>query len=318
VALRNRAGSLAEELYRANQRRFETGVIPISQVQEAETALANRELNLSLAYQTKELAFESLNRQLNHQLKNEIDVSDVYPFLYGLKESTLPTFEALLGGALDKNVSVQLAKVAIERSTLQQTFLRNQLKPQLDLTLQAGVNGLAGDERTPATASRYAGSWFDSFSAAAKRDGYQWGVGLNFSLPLGNRSAKARLRQADLQLKQASYRQRDVDSQLRSELQQQLINQQRAFEQVKIAEKFERLASLSLQQEQRRLEEGLSDTFRIISFQDNLLSAQIGRINALIQYYSAVARLNYTRGIILEQHNIVLSEQIEEKKREIM
>lgn len=121
-----------------------------------------------------------------------------------------------------------------------------------------------------------------------------------------------------MQRKQANYRQRDVDTQLRSILQQQSINLKRAYDQVKIAERFERLAKLSLQQEQRRLEEGLSDTFRIISFQDNMITAQVGRINALIQYYSTAAQLSFYRGIILEQNNINLSQIAEEKSLETM
>ena len=309
--LRRAAVTLATDLYAANKRRFDTGVIPVSEVQEAETALANRELSLSLARQAKELDFEGLNRLLNHVLSSDFDSSPLYPFPVQLTALDLPTIEQMLAAARDKNISLQLAAVDIQNSEIERSYYRNQLKPQLDLTLQAGINGLSGDERSGAN-SRYEGSWFDSFSRAAESDGYQWGAGLEFSLPLGNRAAKSKLLQADLQRRQASYRQRDLETELRSELQQQVINLRRAFDQVKIAQRFEKLAELSLQQEQRRLEEGLSDTFRIISFQDNMINAKIDRINALIQYYAAAAQLSFTRGTILEKYRISLATAAEE------
>ena len=318
VDLRTEAVVLAEELYAANKRRFDIGVIPISEVQEAETALANRELNLSLALQAKELNFENLNSQLNHYLVDNLGSQHLFSFAAEEVKIQLPEFDVLFEATQEKNVTLELASIGVAISEIEQGFYQNQLKPQLDLNLQAGLNGLSGDERDPSVPSSYSGDWSDSFASAAETDGYQWGAALQFSLPLGNRLAESRLRQADLQRKQASYRQRDLVTELRSQLQQHLINLQRAVEQVKIAARFERLAKLSLEQEQRRQEEGLSDTFRVISFQDNMINAKVGQINALVQYYRSLSQLNFTRGIILEQHDIVLADQLEESFREVM
>ncbi len=316
--LRVEAVDLAKELYAANKRRFDAGVIPVSEVQEAETALANRELNLSLAQQARDLYFENLNRALNHTLNDKFVSDQLYPFPAKLGLPEIPEFEQLFAAAREKNLSLQLAEIDIQNSDLQHEFSQNQLKPRLDLKLQGGVNRLSGDKRTAVISSSNAGSWSDSVTSAAETDGYQWSAGLEFSLPFGNRSAKSKSRQASLQRKQAHYRHRDQEAELRSSLQQQNINLQRAYEQVKIAERFERLAKLSLHQEQRRLDEGLSDTFRILAFQANMINAQIGRINALIQYYSTNAQINFARGIILEQHNISLPQVAEENSLEIM
>ncbi len=49
IALRKDAELLARELYQANLKRFEAGLVPVSEVQEAETALASRQLSLSQA-----------------------------------------------------------------------------------------------------------------------------------------------------------------------------------------------------------------------------------------------------------------------------
>ncbi|MCK5914730.1 MAG: TolC family protein, partial [Deltaproteobacteria bacterium] len=48
VQLRQEALALAADLHSANKKRFKAGVIPVTEVQEAETALAARQLSLSL------------------------------------------------------------------------------------------------------------------------------------------------------------------------------------------------------------------------------------------------------------------------------
>ncbi|MCK5913582.1 MAG: TolC family protein, partial [Desulfuromusa sp.] len=48
VQLRQEALALADDLHSANKKRFKAGVIPVTEVQEAETALAARQLSLSL------------------------------------------------------------------------------------------------------------------------------------------------------------------------------------------------------------------------------------------------------------------------------
>ena len=306
VQLRLAAQNLAEELVTANQRRFDAGVIPVSELQETQTALADRLLNVSLSVQDNHWQFEELNQLLEHKLPEGFDVSEFYDFTAEVVSQQLPAFEPLYAAALQKRLDLKVSDIDIDGADLRREFYRNQLKPQLDLKFQAGINGLSGEERSSAGNSYYTGEWTDSFVGAAETDGYQWGVAIDLSVPLGNRAAKARLRQAELQKRQVGYRKQTLEATLKTELRQRRINLLHALEQVKIAEEFERLAEISLNQEQRRLDEGLSDTFRLLSFQDKMINAKIGRVDALVQYYGSIAQMNFYRGIILEQHQIYL------------
>lgn len=317
--LQQQAVDLAEDLYAANKSRFAAGVIPISEVQEAETALADRELNRSLAMQSRDLLREDLNRQFDHFLSDTFAPELLLADRPVPAAQDLPEFEQMFSEARLKRVDLKISEFDQRNSSLQKRFYGNQLKPQLDLKLQVGLHGLSGEERSfITTTSRFSGPWLDSFPSAALADGYQWSAGLEFSLPLDNRVAKARYRQAGLEQKLAGYRTRDFESALRTELQQQRATLLRTGEQLKIAERFETLAELSLRQEQRRLEEGLSDTFRIISFQDKMIDAKIGRIKALVQYQQAAAQMNFARGIILQQQGIEVKLDAEEHTLEIL
>ncbi|MDA3903612.1 MAG: TolC family protein [Desulfuromusa sp.] len=310
--LRQESLELANTLYMDNQKRFDAGVIPVSEVQEAETEQADRQLSLSLAIQSRDILFEELNRQLNHTLKDDFKLETIVDYSLSAEEVKYPDLTQLFASARLKRIELKIHDYSVKNSSLQQNYLRNQLKPQLDLKFQAGVNGLSGDERHAAASSRYSGSWLNSFGSMGEADGYQWSAGLQFSMPLGNRSAKSRYRQSELQLKQDHYRQQDLEAAIRSDLVQQQLNVSHALEQLKIAEHFSALAKITLNQEQRRLEEGLSNTFRMISFQSKMIEAKIGRVNALTRYHLALAQMEFARGNILERHGIILTNNNEE------
>lgn len=312
VRFRQEALELANDLYTANQKRFNAGVIPVSEVQEAETAQADRLLSLSLAKQSKDLLLEELNRELNHTLSDSFKPESLVDSSLDIDAVKYPEFAQLFESARMKRLELKINDYAVKNSSLQQNYLRNQLKPQLDLKFQAGINGLSGTERDTAPDSRYSGSWLNSFGSMSEAEGYQWSAGLKFSMPLGNKSAKSRYRQAELKLKQDHYHQQDLEAVLKSDLLQQKINIAHALEQFEIAERFAALAKKSLQQEQRRLEEGLSNTFRMISFQSKMIEAKIGSINALTRYHLAVAQMEFVRGNILERHGIILTNNNEE------
>ncbi len=316
IRLRQEAVRLADELYHDNQKRFAAGVIPVSEVQEAETAQADRQLSLSFAIQSRDLLLEELNRQLNHSLDDDFEPTALVDYSPVVQEINFPNFAQLFESARKKRLELKINDYTVKNSFLQQNYLSNQLKPQLDLEFKAGINGLSGDERDTAPDSRYSGSWLNSFGSMSEADGYQWSAGLKFSLPLGNRAAKSRYRQAELQLKQDRYHQQDLEAVLKSDLLQQQINMTHAFKQFEIAEHFSVLAKTSLEQEQRRLDEGLSNTFRMISFQNKLIEAKIGRINALTRYHLALAQMDYVRGNILERHGIILTNNNEELRLE--
>ena len=312
VSLRRAALVLADDLYAANSKRYRAGLIPVSEVQEAETAQANRMLELSVARQNHDLQLEELRKQLNYRLPGNFNLQ-VFNMDSALVEPYRPEDpDALFSLARERRLDLKIAADDLQSGTLQKNYAQNQVKPQLDLTLQAGVNGLSGDDRGAVAGTGYPGDWSDSFGSMTENDGYQWTAGLRFSLPLGNRAAKARARQADWQLRQDQLRLHELEATVRNELMQQRIVLERSYEQLRLAERFEELARISLEQEQRRLDEGLSDTFRIISFQEKMLSAQIDRVNALVNYRAAQAQMAFICGRTFTRHDISLTRDTEE------
>lgn len=312
IQLRKHSLSLAKELFNENQKRYNAGVIPVTEIQQAETEVAARELSLSLAIQDKNLLIEDLNRQLNYRLPEDFKPEALVDFDLSTVEPNLPDSNSLIETAQQQRIELKINDYTVQNSSLMRNYLRNQLKPQLDAKFLLGINGLSGDERTSTFVSEYSGNWINSFGSMGEADGYQWQAGLQLTMPIGNRAAKSRYRQSEMQLKQDSYQERDLKARIKNDVLQQQINIAQTKQQLDITERFEALAQISLDQEQKRLHEGLSDTFRIVSFQQKLAEAKIDRINAFTRYHLALAQMDFALGHTFERHNIILTNNAEE------
>ena len=91
-----------------------------------------------------------------------------------------------------------------------------------------------------------------------------------------------------------------------------LVSVQRSIERVRVTERFEKLAQTTLAQEMERLKKGLSDTFRILDFQDNLIESHIRKVTALGDFNKGLANLYRATGTNLERFNILVQINTEE------
>lgn len=310
--LRDDARQLVIALLAANRAKLDAGVIPISEVQEAEAALADRDLQLALARQAREQVAHQLNGLINNSLAKPLELSATFTDVPLDKPSPVPVFSDVYAMALNNRVDLKSLAIDLKNSGLRSSFLANQTKPNFDLILSAGLNGLSGNDRDDSTPASNSGPYFDSYDSLANGDGYQWSAGVTFSYPLGNRAAKAKAGQADLEERQSGYRQQELELAIETELRQRLTEMTRTGEQFEIAERLQSLADISLRQEDRRLTEGLSDTFRILTFQGKMIDARIGRLSALVEYNKGLARFNQALGTNLERHGIIA--RIEQKE----
>jgi outer membrane protein TolC len=303
---------LARSLLAGNREKYRLGVVSISEVQEAETAVAAREEEVLSALQRVEI--------ISNSLKDLLEIGPVHPlFAENIKteempgiDQIFPDLEQAIAIAFEKRPDLYQQQLAVVNSDILLSFYRNQRLPRLDLEATMGLNGLsgAGTPVIPITGgepgrSPLEGNYFDSLSRMAEGDGYQWYAGLRFSYPLGNRAAKSRYERSRLEKRQAIYVLKRLEGSVETEVKNALVTVQRSLERVKVAERTMNLASKTLQQENYRLQEGLSDTFRILRFQDDLISAQISKVAALSDFNRGLANLYRAMGTNLERLDIM-------------
>jgi outer membrane protein TolC len=296
---RNQSRELAAKLLNANRRKMDAGLIPITEVNQADTALAGREEALIVAQQQFEVALNRLRDLIEHGEAGLISDQPKLDPLFAA-EMAPPKLDEALSIALQSRPDLNQARLELEASRTELVYAKNKLLPRLDLQASLNVNGLAGDDSTGA----WQGNMGNAFGSAVDRDGTEWSIGLQFKYPLGNRSARAQKLAADASQNQALYNFHRLEVAAETEIKNALVAIQRGQERLVVSERFVELAETTLAQETQRSQEGLSDSFRILTFQDDLIEAKIRRATARTDYRKGFALLYKAMGQNLERYDI--------------
>ncbi|MEA1867073.1 MAG: TolC family protein, partial [Thermodesulfobacteriota bacterium] len=301
---------LARNLLEGNKEKFAAGVVPVTEVQEAETAVVSRDEQVIFARQQAETLanrlIDLLGIRSEDTLYKEPFVTQEIPG----KKQTFPDLEQTLAIALEKRPDIRKQRIAIANQDIKLEYYANQKLPRLDLEATLGSNGLSGGDRptsyTADTASSsHEGDYMDSLSRMSEADGHEWYAGLRFSYPLGNRASQAHYRRAGLEKRQAVYRLKRLEETAEKEVKNSLVTVNRSLERICVAERTEELAKITLAQEMERLKEGLSDTFRVLIFQNSVIQARIRKTTAIVDFNQGLANLYRAMGTNLKRYDIV-------------
>lgn len=312
LKLREESLALAEKLLSDNRRRFAAGLTHVGEVQEAETAVAAR--------QEQVIAARQVVSDLTNAIKNLLQIRPDSPlhaaqFLTeGLPTAAeaVPNYEQSFSQALANRPDYFEKKIAVESQDILLEYRKNQLLPRLDLVGTFGVNGLSG-RTTPLTfqgvtsMNPFGGSYGDSWERMADADGYQWLVGLTVDIPLGNRADRSRYEQVKLSKEQSILDLKNLEDRIDLEIKVALENIGSSRKRIEVAERTVALADKSLGQEEERMKQGLSDTFRVLIFQGALIEAKVRKTQALVDYHKALAMLYRATGTNLQRREIYVN-----------
>lgn len=290
LALSKKSEELAKNLLDSDRKRFNAGIIPVTEVQEAETALAGRReqtVNAQSAVKTAEIALENL---MNAPVGGQ--AADIAPAFIN------PDEEGFYKTALTVSPEIEKQRTELEKRDITIKYLKNQELPELDATATLGVIGLSGN---PVTPNHFDGTYHDSLSDMAEGDGFEWKLGVSVSYPLGARGAKARTASASAEKMRAVYTLKKLEQDTRAQIRTASTAMKSGHDRYDIAQDFVRLADVTLTQEMKKLGEGLSDTFRVLKFQEDLTDARIRAVNALYDYRKGEAELYRSSGTSLDR-----------------
>jgi outer membrane protein TolC len=197
---------------------------------------------------------------------------------------------------------------------------RNAVRPEIDIVANAINSGLAGGANSlyttapgaiapgPGTLLGYGGNYGSALGQIFRRDYPTYSIGLNLTLPLRNRQAEADLARDELQLRQTQVRNRQLENQVRVQVEDALIALQRSKAAYEAATETRKLQEQSLEIEQERFNVGLSTNFLVIQYQSYVAQARSAEVAALGTYSKARTQLDSVMGIILRANNITLSD----------
>ncbi len=282
-----RSLGLAKELSQLNRARVRAGVAAPVEVTQAETDVAAREAGVTVAVKQLRDAEDRLKVTLNIPAQGDWGG----PILPADPARFDPVIVNLPGGiadALQNRPEYRAAKVDLANRELNVRFTRNQLLPDLAIEGRVGTNGLGENYKR-------------SNEELGSGDFYEARAGLVFSVPLGNRAARAEFLKAQLGRDQAQVSIRSLELNITAEVREAVTRIDADAKLVDQTKAASTLAAEQLRIETKRLEAGVSTTFEVLRFQRDLAVAQSAEVRALTNYNKSLANFDRVRGVVLEK-----------------
>jgi len=281
---------------------YEVGTVSKVEVVEADAGVAERELNL--------IRSENVYRTAQDRLIDIITGSR----LRATSEFTVEPTDALMGvemESIDVATSMQEAEAnrpelaaaayIIDQREVELKFAENQKLPRLDVEGSYGYVGLTGEDRN----GNDVGDYWDTHDDFFSDDGnLQWATKGTFSIPLGNRTAKHRAIQADIELRKSHTELARLRQRIVLEVRETVRNLRSAALGITASERRSEAAQEQLRAEEIRLKYGDSTPFDVLQRERDLVDAESQRIGAYQLYRVSLAELERAQGTILKSQNI--------------
>lgn len=312
--------SLAEELHQMNTVQVEVGTKAPLELITSEAGIATRQEEIIRAQAAVQDAADLIRQLLNVE-DGRLWSLDIVPATDPETTRVRIDLDNALAAALAERPEVENQRLQLRTLEIDSRFFRNQRLPQLDLQLRYGFNGLGGDVRLTAPGSNpfdpnpeftlIPGGHSDALQQLLDADFEGWSVGVNFSMPIQNRAARAQSTIAELALEAGRTRLEEIVLAIRTEVRQAARGVLTAAQQIDSAGKSRELGERNLDAEQKRYDNGLSTSFQVLEIQEDLSQARSREVTAVTGYRRALTRFYKAVGRLAEEFDVVLEDDIE-------
>jgi outer membrane protein TolC len=286
LEVKRESQKLAEDFLAENKIRVDVGTLAPIELVQAETRVRTREGDVITA--------ESAVREAEDRLKESLNLAETLgTWDLRIRPTDQPSFVPITSIPVAEKVDLALknrpdyvqSQLDLASREIARDFARNQRLPRLDFVGQGSVSAF--------------GDGFDeSLSEVTDARGYEWSIGVRFQYPLGNRFARNEFLKRDLELRQARVDQRRLLRTIVREIRQAVREIETVSKRVEVTHAATLLARTQLEAEQEKFRLGLSTSFNVLEFQEDLSIAQTDATRALSDYNVALARLDQVTGHI--------------------
>jgi outer membrane protein len=313
VHVQEQAVTLAREVQRQNEGKFNVGALPQTAVLEAKSEVARREAILIQAQNFSDNARDNLRALINFRRPEDaallmIDPQDepvVVPYSINLDRS--------LRVALEQRPELLAARLTVHTQGLQRKVAENQLLPKLNFAGQLGLNGLSGTGHEVALGQTNIpppialdGGYGRSVDLLADGRFYSYAAGATIEIPIDNAQAKAGYAQANINLEQSRLSLQKVEETVTLEIKTAVSNLESDLKSIDATRLARELAEENVRNQQARYNVGLATTKDLLDFQDRLTQARFAEVQALTTYNTDLAEMRRVEGSLLSARNVLL------------
>ena len=287
--------ALAQKLVEDNKVRVEIGTLAPLDIVSAQAEAATRQQTLVAAeanLRTAELVLKRLivsgtgdpiwNQRLNPVDRPPTNVAEKVDL------------EAALRTALENRTDLVTSRKNLESSEVGLKYQHNQTLPSIDLTAyyqMAGTGGTLLERKNSSgvvTQAEVPGGYTDALSQLVNRKQPTWNVAVAVSYPIGTSAQDASYARAKLQYQQALAQLKALELTVATDITNQAMTVQSAFQQVQSAAASRELSQKRLEAEQSKFEVGMSTNYNVVLAQRDFTDAQNSELRAILTYRKAL------------------------------
>jgi outer membrane protein len=296
----------AEATYKRDKRALELGALPPLDIYRSESQVASRRVQVIQSEYTLKQAEDALRMTIGTDQDPYFQALDLELTERPEPEGDLRTIDAssALQLALTKRPEFDAAQAALANDETRIRLAHNHLLPELDLSGQYISNGLggtqfndAGRKTTSSSLNQLFGFTYPTYYAQ-----------LSLTLPIKNRAAKAEMGTALVSRRNDLYNQRQIREQVTLDVSNAVHQLEQAKLSIAAGKEALDLAQKTMAAEQRKYDLGSETIFFVLEAQTELASAQLGLLQAEVNYQLAVAGVDHATGELLEPYHLQIAE----------
>jgi outer membrane protein TolC len=194
--------------------------------------------------------------------------------------------------ALENRPELRNASLAIRAGEARESYARHNLLPELNVGGSLRRNDRHSSDNVPGSRNDTIGS--------------DWTFGASFSIPLGNMAARAQLRLASSELSQSIDEKKNAESIIITEVKTAVKSLDLLVQEIPQSRRAAEAAIKVVEGERARFELNQVGNRDLLQAQDLLAVSERNRIQTMIRYNVAIARLLEAEGTLLEKMGVKL------------
>jgi outer membrane protein TolC len=310
------SSAFAQQTLENARKQLKLESIPEMDVLRAEAEASRRDQEVTVARTSLELQETLMKNAVTKSLDDPVlEAMPIVPTdrMEAVQAPVIPPIQDLIADALHGRPELAESDVDLVNRQISRRAARNALLPSLSLVgfysgagLAGTLNPVCNQECTTSVPVDFGGALNNTFNNSSP-DYY---VGLNLSVPLRNRVAKADQYRSELEYRQAELRLEQLKKQVRIEVRNAQYAVEQAGARVQAARKARDLAQRTFDITKKEQDLGAGSSYQTLSAQRDLSLAELDLVTALTVFEKAKVELDRATGATLEHNGIQLQNAV--------
>jgi len=300
VRVAEQALTVAEQLYKDNKIRLEVGTMSSLDVTSAESEVAARTRDLTVATTNLQMQEATLKNMLVKKVSPELDaarivISDRMP---QPRPEDIPQLEMALANALEARPELRQAEINLTNQDVSVRFTEDALKPSFSIFGFFAGAGLQGSSTDTST------GLMNAFGQSFQGKYPEYATGFSLNVPLRNRTAQADNLRSQIEKNQSLISQQRSRNTIAMEVRKAIIGLMQGKAQIEAAHKAASLSREMWEGERNKLEAGASTSYQVILRERDLTNARQAEVAAMVTYAKAIVEMDRARGVTLDRNGV--------------